>query len=94
MALKGRTGLLVARGCVDCSDNGFLIRMESNLSKPQPVIYTRWCLTFANCKISNTQEDKIFLGGNELLIRLRPGCWNDEVVVDIAYPAIVMAAIL
>ena len=87
LALKGRTGVLVARGCVDCSDNGFLTRMETNSAKPQPVKYTLWCLTFSNCKINKTQEATLFLGSNEMLIRLRHGCWNDEVIVDIAYPA-------
>lgn len=87
MALKGQMGILSARGCVDCSDNGLLTRAETNQIQSQPVKFAFWCLTFSNCTISKTKEAVLFLGNNEMFIRLRPGCWNDEVVVDIAYPA-------
>lgn len=86
LALKGRTGELAAKACVDCSDNGYLTRLQGIPGKSQAVQNTLWCLTFSNCKIDEIKEYTLYLGGNEVLIRLRPGCWDDEVMVDIAYP--------
>ena len=86
MALKGSLGEFSAKGCVDCSDNGFLTRTLTSGALTQPAKYAYWCLTFSNCTISKTKEAVLFLGNNEMYIRLRPGCWNDEVVIDIAYP--------